>query len=156
MPFFLILRKIIRSFPIKCDGSCRFLVDVLCQAEEVSFYSEFSSADQHAPHRMLDGALLLLSALLPPCSSLPPALHPANPTQPVFPEPSPASPHLKNLLGSTWVPPLCPRVRTPFRGSKCSPFLFPPLLGIPVFHCLNENPSFYVFCLVFYFFRKEG
>lgn len=35
-------KKITQSFPITYDVSCRFFIEVLCQAEEVFFYSEFA------------------------------------------------------------------------------------------------------------------
>lgn len=75
------------------------------------------------------------------------------------PGPTSLNPHLhppsQEPAGLPGVPPRCPRVRTPSQGT---PSL---VLGIPVFHCLNdvqrlETPMFCIFCLVFYFFRKEG
>lgn len=44
----LVLRTMIQSFTVKHDASCGILVAVLCQAEEVSSYSEFAHAAQHS------------------------------------------------------------------------------------------------------------
>lgn len=138
-------------FTIKYDVSCRFLVDVLPQSEEVPSILNLHLLN----HFQLNTADL--------CSSLfPLALHLATDTHPYFPKPSSPSPNSRKLLGSTRFPRSVPQSGNPLQvvnRGKCGAhhFCFPSLRD----HCpsLSEVQCLESHCLTYFiffdYFRKE-
>lgn len=134
---FLILRKITQSFNIKDDGSCRFLVDVLYQAEEVSYCPEFACASQcSAEHpKTAFCSSLQLSPFWHPILQVLPAL--ISLTEHL------RLPNSENLLGPTWVPCLCATSWKPPQGRKqrqmWGSLFVSHLLGIIILHYLKST-----------------